>query len=530
MDIASDNTSLSRSNMSWIILIIFTTILIFVVFRIYRIFGIYDSVVSGSFGILPETTTMKLFRSQHIPYIPKNIQLNDKDNKVTRHLKFRFIYTCPADDFNVISKANSHLNNVKELFSFKKNDDLWVGFFVVETCEIDIPVSIVDRVKEYPYKLYDTYVMGETRIFGDIEEILINQGYDRDAYGSKSISTTYLNEICSNKMEYIRYFVRHGLMLGTWIKPYRKNGNNTYPNKYVKAPYSSRSACASLNKIESTLCYLGDGVIVQDENKMLGKYEIKCYVIDGQVTMTIVRLNGKNFNVCVPDDFTGVTPEIKEIIEKYREEITLTCLKTYYFTNALIDMRLQKLKNDEDETKKILDDLKQTIESDDRYTRLSEFEYLRIRYILTGLVNTTKENLIDELNNTYNKNYDVGLFTRKVVDYVDPFDKLRDIVAYSLKNANQEDQSEIHKALKDIKIYDRFMRVDMALPDTDDQGVYDKITVTEIEPLASGIYMYKTIGACMKDDDMNTFDNIVKYNLYSIISTENRKINEENLD
>jgi len=63
------------------------------------------------------------------------------------------------------------------------------------------------------------------------------------------------------------------------------------------------------------------------------------------------------------------------------------------------------------------------------------------------------------------------------------------------------------------------MRVDMALPDTDESGIYDKITVTEIEPLASGIYLYKTIGACMKDDDMNTFDNIVKYNLYSIIST-----------
>ena len=26
----------------------------------------------------------------------------------------------------------------------------------------------------------------------------------------------------------------------------------------------------------------------------------------------------------------------------------------------------------------------------------------------------------------------------------------------------------------------------------------------------------------MKDDDMNTFDNIVKYNLYSIISTQDK--------
>jgi hypothetical protein len=519
-DLSENITRNNRSNLSWILLIISVIILIFVVFKLY---GTIDSnaIIGGG------DKTTKLFRAHRIPYIPKNMQLKDKDNKITRHLKFRFVYTCPADDFNMISKSSKHVNNVKELFHFKKGKELWVGFFVVETEEIDIPNSIIDRIKEYPYKLYDTYVMGETRIFGDIEDILINQGYDRDAYGTKSISTTYLNEICSNKMEYIRYFLRHGLMLGTWIKPYRKNGKNTYPNKYVKAPYSSRSACAALNKIDSELCYLADGVIVQEENKMLGKYELKCYVIDGEVTMTIVRLDGKNFNVCVPNDYAGISPEIKEVVEKYKDDIALSCLKTYYFTNALVGMRHEKLINDEAETETLIEDLKQTIQSDERYADLSDHEYLRIRYILTGLVNTVKESLITELNSTYEKSYDVGRFTRRIVDYPDPLEKLKDIVAYSYKNSHSRDLTEIHGALKDIKIYDRFMRVDMALPDTDESGIYDKITVTEIEPLASGIYLYKTIGACMQDDEMNTFDNIVKYNLYSIISTENKKKNDD---
>ena len=136
--------------------------------------------------------------------------------------------------------------------------------------------------------------------------------------------------------------------------------------------------------------------------------------------------------------------------------------------------------------------------------------------------------MINELNTTYGKSYDDGKFTRRIIDYPDPLDKISDIVAYSQKNTKSDDLSELHKALSDIKIYDRFMRVDMALPDDDDDDdqsaesqVYDKMTVTEIEPLASGIYLYKTIGACMKDDDMNTFDNIIKYNLYSIISTDN---------
>ena len=503
-----------RTNISQILLVIIILILIFVINEMlgFSILTTYNS-----------NKVTRLFRSHRIPYIPKNVQLKDKDNKLTRHLKFRFVYVCPADDFNLIVKSSEHINNIRDLFYFKKDGSLLVGFFVIETEEITIPTNVSERIKEYPYKLYDTYVMGETRIFNDIEDILINQGYDRDAYGEKSISTTYLNEICSNKMEYIRYFLRHGLMLGTWIKPYRKNGQNSYQNMYVKAPYSSRSACASLNKIDSELCYLADGVIVQEENKMLSKYEVKCYVIDGNVTMTIVRLDGKNFNVCVPDDFSGVTPEIRSLIEKYRDDISLTCLKAYYFMNALISMRIEKLKHDESEAEKLIDDIKHKIDSDERFESLSDHELKRIRYILTGLVNTAKESLISELNSTYEKSNDVGLFTRRVVDYPDPLDKLRDVVAYSYKNSHSRDLTEIQKALKDIKIYDRFMRVDMALPDIDQSGVYDRITVTEIEPLASGIYMYKTIGACMKDDDMNTFDNIVKYNLYSIISTENNK-------
>jgi len=61
------------------------------------------------------------------------------------------------------------------------------------------------------------------------------------------------------------------------------------------------------------------------------------------------------------------------------------------------------------------------------------------------------------------------------------------------------------------------MRIDMAIPDN---NIYNKMTITEIEPFASGIYMYKTIGACLENDELNTFDNITKYNLYKIISSE----------
>ena len=116
-----------------------------------------------------------------------------------------------------------------------------------------------------------------------------------------------------------------------------------------------------------------------------------------------------------------------------------------------------------------------------------------------------------------------------VVDYPDPLESV---------STEPFDSNKFIEAASNIKIHDRFMRVDMALPDNGSIDIksgktkkstkstskksssYDKITVTEIEPLASGIYLYKTIGACLRDDEMNTFDNIVKYNLYSIISSD----------
>ena len=88
-----------------------------------------------------------------------------------------------------------------------------------------------------------------------------------------------------------------------------------YPGKYVKAPYSSRSACAAYEKLGKG-CFLDDGIIVQEKNNMLNKYEIKCYVLDGKVIMFLVRLDGINYNVCVPDDYKGVSDDIQLIIKK----------------------------------------------------------------------------------------------------------------------------------------------------------------------------------------------------------------------
>lgn len=430
------------------------------------------------------------FKSSDIPYIPKNMQLKDKDNKVARHLKFRFVYTCPDKIYDKIKDTvnNNINNNIHKLFYFMRNNDIYICFFLINDIDVHLPTYLSNKIKCYPYKMYDTYVMGETRIFTDIKDILMCQGVDRDMYGTNCISTTYLNEICSNKMEYIRYFMKHNLMIGTYIKSYKQNSDlNVYTGMYVKAPYSSRSACAAYEQVGSE-CFLEDGVIVQEKNNMLNKYEIKCYVLDGKVIMIIVRLDGINYNVCVPDDYKGVSDDIRLIVETYRNDIYEICEKGYNSINALTNMRITKLKFDEKYVSNLFDDLKKS------NINLSNDEKMEIKYILTGLVNSEKIKLINEINDKYNKNYDYNPIIKKINDYDDPIENKTD-----------------------YKIYDRFMRIDMAVPDN---NIYNKMTITEIEPFASGIYMYKTIGPCLKNNNLNKFDNITKYNLYNIISSE----------
>lgn len=441
------------------------------------------------FILFYRTDQIKL-RSHDYTYIPE-LELGDKDNKMSRHLKIRFIYVCPSNIFDQIKQLATH-NNVRELFRFNK-DIQYTAFFVIETEDVSIYINQSDMIVEYPYKLYDTYVMGDTRIFNDInniKDILICQGYDRDLYGLNCISTTYLNELCSNKLEYVKYFVKHGLMTNTFIKNIKNIKNikkyGSYSGFYIKAPYSSRSVCATKNDLHPN-CFVKEGVIVQAENHSLKKYELKCYVVNGSITMILVRLDGVNRNICVKDDMSNIDPILHDLITKHKSEIHLMCKKAFYCMNSLIQMRLDKLEVDTLEANRIISSL-----------NIDSREKLRIKYILTGLVNSAKIDMINEINNKYDKNFDAFGLTSNVGDYKDPMDLDKDPID-----------------LDEVKIYDIFMRVDLAFPDNSN---YNTMTITEIEPLASGIYLPKTVMPCMKSDELNDFNSIVKYNLYHIIS------------
>jgi hypothetical protein len=413
-----------------------------------------------------------------IPYNnPIHVSLkNPNIKKKLKHLFYNYMYVLPNDIFIHIEQKYKH---IKKYFVFVKDSTKYVAFYVSYTTVIRFDKEDVCRLRTYTFKLHDTYVLGPTRIFNNIEDIIMSQGVERDMYGEKSISTVYLNELCSNKLEYVKYFVKHGLMIGTTIEPYKYG--DIYNERYVKSPYSSRSACSQYEVLNNG-CFVDDGVIVQQENSSLDMYEFKCYCLDGKLQMIILRREGGDYNICIPKDGTGLDLPIYNLVIKYLKNIEDLCTKAFYLMNNLVNMRIHKLNNDKHNTIQLVNDIKKSHQIDINIDK-------KIEYILTSLINSEKKKLINVLNKKYDKKYKHNVFTMNVVDYPEP---------------------------DEYKIYDRFMRIDMALPDGHN---YKKMTITEIEPFASGIYLNSTIKKCMKDDWHNEFNSIVQYNLHKIIST-----------
>ena len=135
-------------------------------------------------------------------------------------------------------------------------------------------------------------------------DIIYCQGIDRDMYGTSCISTTYLNEICSNKLQYIKCLTKYGLMINTRIIDDIIDMQGS--NDIVKLPYSSRSACVArsdtFNKDKLVECYTGDGYIVQKYHHFVGLMELKCHCLDGEVYAITLRIhNGDKFYCTKPD-------------------------------------------------------------------------------------------------------------------------------------------------------------------------------------------------------------------------------------
>ena len=395
-------------------------------------------------------------------------------NEYSNYLVYSYFYIINNTDYNDIGTRKIHFNDrfkhedntanmLIELFKFTQESKKYVCFYV------ESPVNILGDypILRYAYKRKDSYIIGSRKPFRDIKDIIYSQGIERSHIGFDCISTTYLNEIVSNKIEYTLFFIERGLMYNTELV--RHINGAVYKHKFVKAPYSSGSKCAFYQELPQHGCYTDDLVIVQPVNKTLKYYELKCHCINGEIDFVLVKqVRSKSGYVCMNSNLEGpdLVPELRNMVNKYKNEIKKVCSDAFKAMNRLIHYRLIKLQHELNAAEYIISEVahkNNAVTSKDKKSML---------FVLTSLVNSRKKALIQYINSTHGKSIDFETFTRPIMDY-----------------AVKEDK---------YPTYDNFMRIDLALPDGDR---FNKVMVLEVEPFASGRLKYDIIDKCLTEKE-----------------------------
>lgn len=413
-----------------------------------------------------------------------------------------YLYIMEKNDFDDIGLEKIHFNNrasiatmtdaLIELFTFKHNKVEYVCFYV------EVPVRTYSDypVKRFGFKLKDTYVTNKMYSKKSIRDVMHAQAIEREKIGLECISTPYLNELCANKIEYALFLTERKLMYNT--KLVNHVYGREYRHKYIKVPYSRRSNCTHYETFNDMNCHTDDLLVVQDRNRSLQDYEMRCYCIDGEVDFILVKRNeSKKDYLCVRLDKETKVPdaELKKLLNKHGSDLKKICKKTFDAMNRLIHYRMSKLKYEKDMAEYIAGDVAYKSSKYKGSRAMTTHDKKTIVYVLTSLVNSRKKMMIDYLNGTYGKMIDDETFTRPVQDY-----------------STKEDE---------YPVYDHFMRIDIALPDG---KKFDKMMVLDVKPFSSERVKYRVIKDCV--DDGSKFKASFQYLLSRIVKKNADKFTE----
>lgn len=388
-----------------------------------------------------------------------------KDYEALNVPKFKFI-----EYFSVEYEAEREKTEEPVLIELTRftsdNDDTE---YIAWYCDKDIVIDDI-KVYRYAYKRHDTYIIGERKIYTNIDKIVYTQGVERLAIGGECISSVYLNELLANKVEYHLWLMDHDLIKHTIIEQY--SPNKKYDGMYIKAPYSSGSGCVAENvsTLHNKICYTMGDVIVQKKNFSLRYLELKCQVIDEKIQYILVKRIREGY-ICLNKDFVCTDKKLESRVRKYRDDIERICKEAFRLINHLVMIRAHKLESDNMYIDQIL---KQIHEKDE----LTDLEKDRIRFTLISLVTARKRTLIKNIREKYQVDIDEERLNMSLIEYH--------------KN---------HNVPYDKSKSEKYMRIDLALPDY--KNYYD-ITVLEVEPFASGRLHYGIIKDCIYDSDKYT--------------------------
>lgn len=299
----------------------------------------------------------------------------DKELEKLPHNKIPYVNI----DINSHDPFTKYIDYIIILTEFEYNGDRYIAWYILKDMEIpDI------KVMKYCYKRKDTYIIGERKIFDKIDQIIYAQGLEREKIGKDCISSTYMNELMANKIEYHLWLIKHGLIKYTDIEEY--GHDKTKKGYYIKAPYSSGTGCVVEDEFKKLkkLCYLDEGVIVQKKNYSLRMFELKCQVINGEIHYILVKRLDKPY-VCVDNNFKSTDKAIERMINKNKKYIIKLCKKAYRLINHLVMIRIHKIHNDNLEINKIFRKLY------DKGIQLNDETKNNIRFTLNSLVVNKKK-------------------------------------------------------------------------------------------------------------------------------------------
>lgn len=300
------------------------------------------------------------------------------------------------------------------------------------------------KIYEFLMKSEDSYVFGKTKVFTNIDQIISQQYKEYKLLGNDTLSTIYFMKLISNKIIYHKYFSATGLMKNTEIISLEKYQNTNYfDRKFLKAPYSSATYCSSMKKLLPR-CFIDEGVIVQTINEMLSKVELKCKVIDGEIVLINVKSVKYNALGCFSIDIkknsfdcvsakAPVSEFIEPLLTKHINGIRQFAKKCFIEANILLNIY--------------------------GYVKNLELKLIK-KYKLNEelFFSDMTQKKLNELNQNPTKFCDyIELLNKPLYEYRDKFEK--------------------------SKIIERFMRIDIMLPDDIN---YLDLSLIEIEPFASG--------------------------------------------
>lgn len=302
-----------------------------------------------------------------------------------------------------------------EYFEFKHDKNDYICFYLLQ--EINSYKSF--PVHRFIVKTSDIYQIGRKH-FGDIVSLLDMQGVERTRIGSDAVSTSYLDEIITNKIDYIYFLKDKDLMPRIKL---RNVADSDY-NDRVTVPYLGRSNCMnSLIAFEGP-CNSEDLVIIdrkKDSEKIL-----QCYCIGGKVEFGLMDKE------CVVVDGNN---NGKSISAEQMKKVNKLCNKVFDAINRLIYYRLVKMKLESDTAQYLISDM--AYKADKMGGHIGEKMKKVILHILTSLANSKKKDVIDYINITYGKTIDYDVFTSPISD---------------------------HSRKKDhYKTYDDFLRIDLVI-------------------------------------------------------------------